>query len=204
MKLITLWQPWASAMAHEIKRIETRGWDTSYRGPLAIHAALAWNEECREFARTDRCWHAFEQVRKSSGAYRATWEHFAGSKEREKALRAILPFGAIIAVCDLVDCLPMEWCDRCDGCGWYEGGKTLQTACEDCAGGGVVPRGLKLSATEHAFGNYSYVRYALVTANTRRLVKPIPFKSRQGKLLDVTADIESALACPTGTGASHQ
>ena len=31
------------------------------------------------------------------------------------------------------------YCDRCDGCGWYEGGKTLQTECEVCDGTGVVP-----------------------------------------------------------------
>lgn len=30
------------------------------------------------------------------------------------------------------------YCWRCDGCGWYEGGKTLQTKCEVCAGTGVL------------------------------------------------------------------
>ncbi|HEA67794.1 hypothetical protein LCGC14_1966460 [marine sediment metagenome] len=39
MKAISLWQPWASAMALGWKRIETRHWKTSYRGPLLIHAA---------------------------------------------------------------------------------------------------------------------------------------------------------------------
>lgn len=34
-----------------------------------------------------------------------------------------------------------QWeCDRCDGCGWYEGGKTLKTHCEECGGTGVVSR----------------------------------------------------------------
>jgi len=36
---LTLWQPWASLIQHEVKRIETRSWSTSYRGPIAIHAA---------------------------------------------------------------------------------------------------------------------------------------------------------------------
>ena len=40
MKAITLWQPWASMVALGYKTIETRSWSTSYRGPLAIHAAL--------------------------------------------------------------------------------------------------------------------------------------------------------------------
>ncbi len=38
---LTLFQPWASAIALGLKKIETRGWKTSYRGPLAIHAARA-------------------------------------------------------------------------------------------------------------------------------------------------------------------
>jgi len=33
-----------------------------------------------------------------------------------------------------------EYCDRCDGCGWYEGGKTLKTTCEKCGGTGVVKK----------------------------------------------------------------
>lgn len=41
MKALTLWQPWASFMVAlpPPKRNETRSWSTSYRGPLAIHAA---------------------------------------------------------------------------------------------------------------------------------------------------------------------
>lgn len=33
---------------------------------------------------------------------------------------------------DMIDC------DQCDGCGWYEGGPTLQTTCETCQGTGKV------------------------------------------------------------------
>ena len=39
MKALTLWQPWATLVAMEAKHIETRCWETSYRGELAIHAA---------------------------------------------------------------------------------------------------------------------------------------------------------------------
>jgi DnaJ-class molecular chaperone len=34
-------------------------------------------------------------------------------------------------------------CDRCDGCGWYEGGKTLQTTCEICGGTGKIKTTIK-------------------------------------------------------------
>lgn len=29
-------------------------------------------------------------------------------------------------------------CDRCDGCGWYEGGPTIKTDCEKCGGTGAI------------------------------------------------------------------
>ncbi|MFA6244778.1 MAG: ASCH domain-containing protein [Candidatus Hydrogenedentales bacterium] len=36
---ITLWEPWATLIAWKVKKIETRHWYTSYRGPIGIHAA---------------------------------------------------------------------------------------------------------------------------------------------------------------------
>ena len=39
MRAISLWQLWAEAMRLKLKRNETRSWDTSYRGWIAIHAA---------------------------------------------------------------------------------------------------------------------------------------------------------------------
>ena len=40
MRAISLWQPYASAIAWELKRWETRGYPTSHRGLLAIHSTL--------------------------------------------------------------------------------------------------------------------------------------------------------------------
>jgi activating signal cointegrator 1 len=37
MKALSLWPPWGSLIVAGLKRIETRGWKTSYRGPIAIH-----------------------------------------------------------------------------------------------------------------------------------------------------------------------
>lgn len=50
MRAISLWQPWASAVARGFKQVETRGRATSYRGPLAIHAAKRWTPLQRETA----------------------------------------------------------------------------------------------------------------------------------------------------------
>ena len=33
-----------------------------------------------------------------------------------------------------------EDCRDCDGCGWYEGGKTIKTTCQQCEGRGLVRR----------------------------------------------------------------
>lgn len=44
MKALTIRQPWAWAIAAGHKPVENRTWTTRYRGPLAIHAAQAWDE----------------------------------------------------------------------------------------------------------------------------------------------------------------
>lgn len=38
-KVISLHQPWATLFVAGVKLIETRSWQTSHRGPLAVHAA---------------------------------------------------------------------------------------------------------------------------------------------------------------------
>lgn len=35
--------------------------------------------------------------------------------------------------------LPREYCGECDGTGWVEGGKYLQTDCARCSGSGWEP-----------------------------------------------------------------
>ena len=45
MKALTLWQPHAGLISLGLKTIETRGWRTNYRGPLAIHAGRSFDHE---------------------------------------------------------------------------------------------------------------------------------------------------------------
>ncbi len=40
MKVLTLYQPYAAAIALGLKKYETRSWATSYRGLLAIHTSV--------------------------------------------------------------------------------------------------------------------------------------------------------------------
>jgi activating signal cointegrator 1 len=85
MKVLTLTQPWATLVAIGAKKIETRSWSTSYRGPLAIHAAKGLGS-IGGYAGLRRLW-ATEPFRT------ALWDY-----ETPNAL----PLGSIVAVCDLV------------------------------------------------------------------------------------------------------
>lgn len=86
MRALTLWQPWATLVAIQAKTIETRSWETQYRGPLAIHAAKRASVVLEGEAR--------------SALYDALRE--------EQILISDLPRGAIVATCELFDCYPVE------------------------------------------------------------------------------------------------
>lgn len=52
-KGLTLHQPWAILTVLGEKRVETRSWRTSYRGPVAIHASSRFPVYARALAETD-------------------------------------------------------------------------------------------------------------------------------------------------------
>ena len=92
MKALTLTQPWATLVAMGAKRIETRSWSTSYRGPLAIHAGagpstFGWPQLNHICNHTE----PFRSVLKLDG--RHPYE--------------ALPTGAIVAVAELVGVVPV-------------------------------------------------------------------------------------------------
>lgn len=69
-------------------------------------------------------------------------------RKRENRIRCLahteerfLPKGATQIVTSLLS--SRAYCERCDGCGWYEGGRTIQTRCERCDGTGVAPQPTK-------------------------------------------------------------
>lgn len=84
MRGLSLTQPWASLVAFGAKRWETRGWSTSYRGQVAIHASKGFPNDCKEMC----FWPPFNDGLASGGI---------------TTLRA-MPLGAILAVADLVGC----------------------------------------------------------------------------------------------------
>ena len=83
---LTLTQPWASLVALGVKRIETRSWRTSYRGPLAIHAAKGFPKWAKETC-------------ERPGIIGETLRH-------ARLTPATLPKGAVLCVCRLVEIFP--------------------------------------------------------------------------------------------------
>lgn len=149
MKLISLWEPWATLMAIGAKRIETRSWGTPYRGWLAIHAS-------------------------QGGLCKRDLADCLAEPEFALALgKENLCPGKIVAVVNLVDCLPVE-AFRCLSA-LFDDYPELDT-----------PR-------ERAFGLYEPEkpgerRWGWVTSGLFRLPDPIPFKSHQG-MFDLTEDV---------------
>lgn len=82
MKAISLWQLWATLVAIDAKRFETRSWKTNYRGLLAIHAAKKFELVQKEYCLQD----PFFAVLKANGL----------SVDN-------LPLGGIVAVVKVVD-----------------------------------------------------------------------------------------------------
>lgn len=159
-KVLTLTQPWATLIAIGAKHIETRSWPTKYRGPLLIHAAqglgpvgglsgLAALVDEEPFFRT------FVQ----------TGLALRSSDPEDIVDR--LPRGAIVAVAELVECVP-----------------SVSIMAAFGAYGPTTPSGghklWTLSDQELAFGDYSPGRWGWLLDNVRALPKPIPARGQLG------------------------
>ena len=103
MKVLTLHQPWASFSAIGVKTIETRSWETSYRGPLALHAAITFPLYARDAACSEPL-NSIYQTAKADGRLQPHPSALEGF--------SCLPLGCIVAVCYLVRCIkvqPFRW-----------------------------------------------------------------------------------------------
>jgi hypothetical protein len=158
MKCLTLTQPWATLVAIGAKQIETRSWSTSYRGPLAIHAAKGLGPGGIE-AYLERCT-ASEPIYaalNNADLVPFTWD--------ADALLA-LPRGAIVAVCELKDVAHISL---------YK---------DENWRGTVLNFGSRMEQLpdepERSFGDYRAGRYAWLLVDVRVLPEPIPAKGALG------------------------
>lgn len=88
----SLTQPWASLMAFDEKRFETRGWDTRNRGDIAIVASKGFPPACRDLFNEE----PFRSVLRSHDVLRVS----------AKPEKSDLPLGVVLCVVQLVDCIP--------------------------------------------------------------------------------------------------
>ena len=137
-RALSIRQPWASAIAIGSKLIETRSWKTNYRGKLLIHAG----------ANTD-----YMPYKKRAIPRRYDRKQ-VGFNVRDAAgigLYEELPLGALIAVCDLMDCK-------------YASAELLGS----------------LSEQELSLGDFTEGRLCWLLGNVRKLPEPIPYKGALG------------------------
>lgn len=158
MRGLSLWQPWATLMALDAKRFETRSWASPYRGPIAIHASK--NRQELELCLEE----PFRAVLVAGGI------HKIGD----------LPFGAFVAVGELIACyetpsssIPM---------------RVYHQEVEKCR-----------AEHEYAFGNYEPQRFAWKFVNVRSLVEPIPARGFQG-LWNIEPELAERLAPAVSPG----
>lgn len=163
MRCLTLTQPYASLIAIGAKTIETRSWSTSYRGPLAIHAAKGLGPVGGEDGLMDLL--KTEPFKSALGDLIRTGDRANGSPwaKPDWITNARLPFGAIVAVCELKDCRP-----------------TAGRRGEQGTGPKYADWVHDLTDQERAFGDYSPGRYAWLLSDIRALPEPIPARGAQG------------------------
>ena len=161
MKAISLHQPYASLVATGAKLIETRSWPTKYLGLICIHAGLRRNTN--ELIGHGSCWGICAGLRVRMGS-------------PESQLWTALPFGAIVAVANIVDCRLTDTFTNAE----------LDTHYND------PDRALRYLGgwRERWFGDYSLGRYGWVLSDVVKLEYPVPVSGMQ-RIFEIPVDVES-------------
>lgn len=160
MKAITIWQPWASLIACGAKKYETRSWATSYRGPIAIHAAMKDYADMMSSEQISATMRAFARTRyevphtRAGGGYDYVW-----------------PYGAVVATAELVGCWKTHKLEN----GNY--GIRMQVPLMHGRYGFET---VEISEQEALFGDWTLGRFAWELANVKLLPAPVPVKGKQG------------------------
>lgn len=155
-KCLSILQPWASLCVHTdsngkaLKQIETRSWNTKYRGTLLIHASK------KKFNTKKAIWHFLKLLSRTLG---------------DEYLYKHMPYGAIIGKVDLDGVIRTEDVDVSED--KWKRSKLFHK--EDafnklnCA---------TISPQEYAFGDYSENRFCWLLSNPILFKEPIPCKGQ--------------------------
>ncbi len=150
MKIISLWQPWASLFVYGEKQIETRSWPVpktlTMPFTLGVHAAKAWDKILAEAANK-------EPIKTSLS--KCGWASHPGTfyKPPRVCFDRPEPFGALLGTVEIYDCVPTN---------------TL-----------AIGYG-NLTHKEFDFGDYSQGRFGWLARNFNPFKEPIPMRGFQG------------------------
>lgn len=178
-RVLTIRQPWATLIALGVKTIETRSYPTKYRGPVLIHAG-AHRPEHGETVGDWRVWRAEERKYDAVSRVGELWSR-------------LMPLGAVVAIADLADCLPIIGCDqpppgKLDG-KWrtfidLPSGGLRRWYWEDEDPTIIDPTAhilLGLDITDQLpYGDFTDGRYGWLLTNIRPLHTPVAHKGRLG------------------------
>ncbi|MGB6294809.1 MAG: DNA N-6-adenine-methyltransferase [Rivularia sp. (in: cyanobacteria)] len=135
LKAISLWQPYCSLITLGLKKYETRSWKTNYRGKLLI---------CSTGKLTKKQYQQYLKI--------------GNSLELPVWSEINFPCGKAIAICDLVDCIP------------------------------ITPSFIaQQSETEVLCGDWEVGRYAWKLKNIQPITEPFAVKGKQG-LFNICVD----------------
>ena len=198
MKALTIRQPYASLIATGAKTIETRSWSTQYRGPIAIHAGKSprtWRELDAPSLMSERvvataALDAFGVVN-SARAWPTPLVLTEGIFLDWKIGKVpTLPLGAVVAIAELVDVVPMieDPLAEPDGAFVWVDPDFVQVH------DGPDDLSPRYSEAERTFGEFAEGRWAWLLENVHP-IDPIPAKGRQGLWTvdhDLAFDLELA------------
>jgi hypothetical protein len=94
MKCLSIIEPFATLIAIQEKKIETRSWKTNYRGKIAIHASKNINKAGKESCLKNEFLNVLQ-------------DKYILIKDNNK-IQYNFNYGNIIAICDLIDCVQMK------------------------------------------------------------------------------------------------
>lgn len=147
------------------KQIESRSWSTSYRGLLAIHQAKGLGPVGGKRGFADQC--------AGQPFNRVLTKYLSEFDGRPRDVGDSIPLGAVVCVVELVGCHSTNFTQ------WLLSDGSLM----------LMPAP---GSNEERFGDYSPMRWAWVTKNSRRVWPPIYVPGQQG-LRDVPAELEAEI-----------
>lgn len=161
VRVLTMWQPWASLLAHKFKLNETRPKNTSFRGTYLIHAACRFDKFQKRICYEE----PFFSALKSVGLM-----YDFKTKRGEIIWYPFLPKGQIIGAFQVDKCIEVSINSPFINASFLYDGQTIQ-------------------GNEYKFGDYRVGRSVWIGKNHRLLEFPIDYKNGQGYYLKYKGDL---------------